>query len=84
MEGTFYFIDDNITIVNPSIESINESLITLDNVTKTISVTVVLTDPSGSKFTPVHAFEDIPRDSENWDSCDCTGIVMTRLETFRV
>ncbi len=83
MIGTFIFPDDNLSIVDPTILSINEKSMTLNNVTKTISVDVVLIDRVGTKAGPLEAFSNIPRDSDNWDDCDLVEIVTKRLNEYK-
>ena len=84
MTGKYEFIEDRIVIVDPSIIEIDEEGIRLNNIDKTLSVKVVLQDPSGSKFAPPSAFSNIPRDSETWDDCDLIAIVSKRLEEFKI
>lgn len=79
MTGTFIFTNDKLKIIDPTILSINEESMTLNNISKTVSVDVVLIDPSGSEVSPLDAFSDIPRDSDNWDDCDLKAIVTKRL-----
>jgi hypothetical protein len=82
-EGTFNFPDDRLIIINPTIFSIDEDNIQLNNNDKTITVWVFLVDPSGTRVAPLKAFENIPRDSQTWDDCDLVSIVTKRLLEFK-
>jgi len=84
MTGTYEFTQDKITIIDPSIFSIDEDNVAINNTDKTLSVMVVLIDPVGSKFSPVNAFCAIPRDADTWDECDLLAVVTKRLEEFKV
>jgi hypothetical protein len=82
--GTFNFPDDRLEIVDPTIFSIDENNITLNNIEKTLNACVVLIDPSGTKASPLKAFDSIPRDSDTWDACDLLAIVTKRLLEFKI
>ena len=84
MIGTYEFPNDKITIVDPSILSIDEDNMAINNTYKTLSVVVVLIDTVGTKVRPLDAFKDIPRDAPTWDDCDLLAVVTKKLEEFKV
>jgi hypothetical protein len=84
MIGTYEFLDDRLTIIDPSIMSIDEDNMIINNTDKTINVSVVLIDLSGTKVSPLMAFCDMPRESSTWDDCDLLAIVTKRLEEHKI
>ena len=78
---TYKFEQFKIEIVDPTIEINYESVI-INNINREITVDIVLIDDAGSKFGIT--LNNLPSNSESWDSVDLVAVVNAELETYKV